>query len=123
MKKEAGFVWSAIPYEIFEKYGKPEGVREMAADMFFRGISRSEFGVAMLENEKGVIDISFRSKKDKDVSKLAYSLGGSGHKNAAGATLFGNFNEIVKKVLKPLKIFNRTCAFCHFDRASRQSSR
>src|SRR3990167_3144142 len=28
MKKEVDFVWTAVPYALFDKYGKPEGVRE-----------------------------------------------------------------------------------------------
>lgn len=102
MKKEGKFIWSAIPYETFEKYGKPEGVREMAADLFFRGIKGTDFGVAMLEYEKGQISLSFRSKKDADVSTYAKLFGGGGHKNAAGATVKGEFKESVNKILERL---------------------
>ncbi len=90
------------PYETFEKYGKPEGVREMAADLFFRGIKGTDFGVAILEYEKGQISLSFRSKKDADVSTYAKLFGGGGHKNAAGATVKGEFKESVNKILERL---------------------
>jgi phosphoesterase RecJ-like protein len=102
MKKEKNFIWSAVPFEIFDKYGQPEGVREMAADLFFRGIAGSDFGVAMLESKKGVINLSFRSKKNTDVTKYARLFDGGGHKNAAGATVKGKFETIVKNILRKI---------------------
>lgn len=102
MKKEKKFVWSAIDYETFKKYGFPEGVREMAADHFFRGIKEVDFGVAILESKKGILSMSFRSKKDTDVTKFAKLFGGGGHRNAAGATVKGGFEESVKKIIKEI---------------------
>lgn len=102
MKKEGDFVWSAVDYETFSKYGKPEGVREMAADLFFRGITGTDFGVAMVEYEKGEISLSFRSKKDKDVSVYAKVFGGGGHKNAAGATVKGDFTKSIEDILRKI---------------------
>lgn len=105
MKKEANFIWSAVPYEKFEKYGKPEGVREMAADLFFRGIKGTNFGVAILEYEKGEMSLSFRSKKNTDVSVIAKLFGGGGHKNASGATVKGDFENSVKNIVGTISRF------------------
>lgn len=103
MKIEEGFVWSTVPYEAFEKYGRPRGVRETAADSYFRSIKDIDFGVALLEEEKGKISMSFRSKSvypdgGRDVSKIAEKFGGGGHKNAAGATVHGKIDQIVKQI-------------------------
>ena len=103
MKSEKRFVWSAIPYKTFEKYGKPKGVREAAADSYFRSIKDIDFGVALLEFEPGVINMSFRSKKNFDVSKLAQSFGGGGHKNAAGATVRGEFSKTLISIIDKVK--------------------
>ncbi|HUI29991.1 MAG TPA: bifunctional oligoribonuclease/PAP phosphatase NrnA [Candidatus Acidoferrales bacterium] len=47
------------------------------------------------------IKISFRSKGDVSVNELAKLYGGGGHKNAAGARLFGaHLDEIIPRVLK-----------------------
>ena len=100
MKKERKFVWSAISCELFEKHGRPKGVRETAADSFFRSIKDVDFGVALLEEEKGKINMSFRSKQKFDVSKIAQQFGGGGHKNAAGATIYGNIDQVIKKIKK-----------------------
>ena len=98
MKQGAGFVWSAVDYITFEKYGKPRGVRETVADSFFRSIKNIKFGVALIEEEKGKFAVSFRSKKNTDVSVIAKKLGGGGHKNAAGATIYGSIDQIIKKI-------------------------
>lgn len=92
------FVWAALPYLVYESHGKPRGAREEAADTFFRSIKDIEFGVAMLEQRPGELSVSFRSK-EKDISVIAEKLGGGGHKNAAGATLHGKFEDCVKKVI------------------------
>ncbi|MEK7597352.1 MAG: bifunctional oligoribonuclease/PAP phosphatase NrnA [Patescibacteria group bacterium] len=100
MKQGAGFVWSAVDYITFEKYGKPRGVRETVADSFFRSIKNIKFGVALIEEEKGKFAVSFRSKKNTDVSVIAKKLGGGGHKNAAGATIYGRIDQVIEKIKK-----------------------
>lgn len=97
-EKRGRFVWAAVAYNIFESYKKPKGAREAAADVFFRSVKESDLGIAMLEEEEGQLAVSFRSKKI-DVTVLAEKLGGGGHINAAGATLFGKFDEMVRKVV------------------------
>lgn len=98
-KRGINFVWSAIPYPIYARFHKPPGIREAAADMFFRSIKGTDLGIAMLETKKGELSVSFRSKDKVDASLLAKKLGGGGHKNAAGCTVNGEFNKAVKKVL------------------------
>ncbi len=102
MKKERKFIWSAISCELFEKHGRPKGVRETAADSFFRSIKDVDFGVALLEEEKGKINMSFRSKQKFDVSKIAQQFGGGGHKNAAGATIYGNIDQVINRIKKAI---------------------
>ena len=102
--KMGKFVWSAVSHEEYSALGKPVGGQSTIADMFFNSVSGADFGIALLEIEKGEVNISFRSKWDTDVSVLARTLGGGGHKNAAGATLFGDFNNIIKKVLNKAKV-------------------
>lgn len=102
MKKEERFVWSAVSSKLFERHGRPKGVRETAADSFFRSIKDVDFGVAFLEEEKGKFSMSFRSKKNFDVSIIAKQFGGGGHKNAAGATVHGNIDQIINKIIQTI---------------------
>ncbi|MBN1526807.1 MAG: bifunctional oligoribonuclease/PAP phosphatase NrnA [Candidatus Omnitrophica bacterium] len=51
-----------------------------------------------LKNQ-GMINISFRSKGDVDVNKIASAFGGGGHAKAAGCCVKGNLAEVKRKVL------------------------
>lgn len=53
----------------------------------------------MKEQESGKIELSIRSKPGFDVSTVAFSLGGGGHKQAAGATLEGTLDEVEVRVI------------------------
>lgn len=97
------FVWSAVSYEQYRQFGKMKGAREAAADMFFRSIRGVDFGMAIVEAAPGKLEISFRSKPGVDVSLIGRSFGGGGHRQAAGATIEGNFYTVVKKVVNMIK--------------------
>ena len=55
------------------------------------------------EKEPGVYRTSLRSKGDINVARIAESLGGGGHRNAAGCTLRGSWEEAEEKIIKLLK--------------------
>lgn len=94
------FVYSIMDNETFIKYGSHRGAREMVANLFARSIKGFDFGIMAVEYEKGKFAVSFRSKKNTDVSVIAKKLGGGGHKNAAGATLHGNIDQVIDKIKK-----------------------
>jgi phosphoesterase RecJ-like protein len=101
MDKEHSFVWAAIPYDVFEEYGKPLSGKETAASLFSQVVNDTDFGFIAVEERKGTLSISFRSRTGFDVSVLAEKLGGGGHKAASGAKIEGlGFDEAVKKLLK-----------------------
>jgi len=71
---------------------------------FARSIEGVE--IAILFRETGTenrIKVSFRSKANVDVNKLASFFKGGGHKTASGATVFGKMEEVEKSVLKKAK--------------------
>ncbi len=127
MKNNNSYVWSGIPYEEFISFGQAQGpaptvgvrrfrsarvdpnkinkfsgIRETVADNFFRSVTGTKFGVALLESKKGEVSVSFRSNAPFDVSPYARALGGGGHAQAAGCTLYGEYEKIVKQVLDVL---------------------
>jgi bifunctional oligoribonuclease and PAP phosphatase NrnA len=56
--------------------------------------------VAMLkESEPGVYRTSLRSKGEVNVAKVAEKFGGGGHRNAAGCTLRGTWEEAEEKLI------------------------
>lgn len=59
-----------------------------------------DIGIGYFERGDGVMQFSLRSRTDVDVSAIASSLGGGGHKNAAGFQLpLGKGRALVDKIL------------------------
>jgi phosphoesterase RecJ-like protein len=54
------------------------------------------------ESSPGVFRASLRSKGDVNVVKIAEKFNGGGHKNAAGCTLQGNWDEVEGKLVNML---------------------
>ncbi len=99
-------VWAAIPYEKYLKLGKPEG--SGFAGAFFQGIKGTKIGIFMVETEKGKLEVSFRARDKVDVSKISTSLGGGGHKKAAGVSIYGmTFSDAVEHVLTTARKYVR----------------
>ena len=95
------FIYSAVDNKTFEKLGADKFARNYAASNLLPMVTESEFGIVMVETQPEKLEVSFRARNGKvDVSSIASSLGGGGHKLAAGATIEGlPFEEAVKKVL------------------------
>ncbi|MGH9342001.1 MAG: DHH family phosphoesterase [Acidobacteriota bacterium] len=55
------------------------------------------------EQPDGTYRISLRSKNEHDVGSVAENFGGGGHKNAAGLTVTGNFEEVRDRVVAELQ--------------------
>lgn len=99
--REYNFIWVAISNEIYKKFGAVKNYNEDTATTFFQSIAGSDFGIVMVEEEKGTLNISLRSRTGLDVSRIAVDLGGGGHRYASGGGLKGfTFDEAVKKVLE-----------------------
>jgi bifunctional oligoribonuclease and PAP phosphatase NrnA len=66
---------------------------------FCMSIENVKIGILFFELKDG-IKVSFRSKGEINVSKLAAEYGGGGHSNASGARLFhANLDEYIGKIL------------------------
>lgn len=101
MMIEDGFIWSAIPLSTYKDFGEYAYAKEDVANLFFPIVKGTEFGIVMVETSEDILSVSFRSRNDFDVSKIAEEIGGGGHKAAAGARIEGlPFQEAVNKVLK-----------------------
>lgn len=100
---EHRFVWAAVPYALFEEYGKHDEAKEIAANLFIQSVHGADFGFIAFEKKPDRLSVSFRSKGDVNVAELAKKLGGGGHKNAAGLTIEGEFEETVEKTITEAK--------------------
>lgn len=99
------FTWTSVPYEVYEKYKRPNEAQSEVAGSFIRGIKNTKFGMVIVERKKGFLDISFRSRiKGFDVSELAKEFGGGGHLMASGASFkIDDYNLAVRMVIKKAK--------------------
>ena len=98
--KDYKFVWSAVPYSVYEKLGKPVMAKESSASLFSQVVEDTDFGFVAVEQEKNKLAISFRSRTGFDTSKIATYLGGGGHVYASGAKIEGlPFEKAVEKLL------------------------
>jgi phosphoesterase RecJ-like protein len=94
-----GYIYSILDNKTFIKFGGERGAREIVANLFGRSVKGFDFGIMAVEYEKDKFAVSFRSKST-DVSIIAEKFGGGGHKNAAGATIFGTIDQVIDKIKK-----------------------
>jgi len=90
--------WLVITQEMLHATGTTMQDTEGLAD-FPRTITGVEISLLFLELEDDQVKISFRSKGNIVINRLAQALNGGGHAFAAGATVKGPLNRAVKDVL------------------------
>ncbi len=66
---------------------------------FVRSVKDVEVAVLFRQTKSAKFKISMRSKGRIDLSELAKSFGGGGHRNAAGGVLDGSIEEIKQRVI------------------------
>ncbi len=97
MAGEGKVAWMTVTREMMEETGTgPEDTEEFVN--FPKSIRGVEVALLFRETERGV-KVSFRSKGRVDVAAIASSLGGGGHKAAAGCDLDFTLEEAVEKVI------------------------
>lgn len=70
---------------------------------YTRSIKGVEVGLLFMEQPRGGIKISFRSRNQINVAKIAEKFGGGGHKLASGATLNASLQEAKNLVLDAVR--------------------
>ena len=99
--KKYHFAWASIPYEKYTELGNLMQGKESSASNFSQIVKGTDFGIVMVEQEKGKLSLSLRSRTGFDTSKIALELGGGGHVYASGAKVEGlPYKEAVRKVLE-----------------------
>ena len=103
--EEGRFAYIKIPLNYYAKFD----VDKEALEGFIEQIRRiSGVRVAMLikeDNKNGVpmVKISMRSHGSDDVRVILQTLGGGGHKNAAGANVSGSMDAAIEQILPLVK--------------------
>jgi phosphoesterase RecJ-like protein len=101
------FVYSMVMYEELSKNNIFKSEASGSSDML-KDIRGYDFCFTIIEKEKGIFTVSFRSQKGVDVSVFAEALGnGGGHKAAAGVVIRGeSAKEVEEGILCMLKKTN-----------------
>ncbi len=66
---------------------------------YTRSVQGVQVGLFFMEQPRGGVKVSFRSREAVDVARLAEGFGGGGHKRAAGATLEASLDDARARVL------------------------
>ena len=69
------------------------------------GITGTEVGVSICQQDQNVYKVSFRGKENVDVSKIARDFGGGGHKPAAGCIVSGLFEDVIEKIVRQISFY------------------
>ena len=95
--------YTSVRWADFEELGASASDTE---DLVNQGltISGTKAAFIAIEQPNRQVKVSFRSRTDVNVAKVAEQFGGGGHKLAAGATLPGPLDEAVTKALEAMRI-------------------
>ncbi|MEA3408212.1 MAG: bifunctional oligoribonuclease/PAP phosphatase NrnA [Chloroflexota bacterium] len=100
-------VWCAIPREILQRV-EPQARSSRGLINFMSSMDGVKVAIVFREFEEGMIDVSFRSVPDIDISVIATRFGGGGHPQAAGCLLRGTLEEITEHIVSAARaITNR----------------
>lgn len=96
-------VVSCLTKEDMNRYGvRPSDLEGIASQLrMTKGI---ELAVFVYELEDGECKVSMRSNDKVDVSIIAQTFGGGGHKKAAGLTMKGRMEEIVARLAEKIEL-------------------
>ena len=90
--------WVVVTDELFRQTGTTAEDTDNFVN-FVRSAKGVEVAILFRQTGNAQYKISMRSKGRVDLSGLAQSFGGGGHKNAAGSVLDGTIEEVKKRVL------------------------
>ena len=106
--EEGEIIWTYVTKDAMDKLNATNEDTEDIVDYVKR--TKGAKVAVFFREEKNETKVSLRSNLDFDVSKIAVSMGGGGHKRASGINiklpLKEACDEILKKVKEELKVYN-----------------
>jgi phosphoesterase RecJ-like protein len=96
--KETGLVFSFIDHRLLSQ--SIDSFQELQIAGLLGNIPEAKISLSLIEKTPGIIDVSLRSQKDRNinVAKIAQRFGGGGHKLAAGFKSESTKEEIIKRI-------------------------
>lgn len=94
--------YTSVPWSDFEELGALSSDTE---DLVNEGlkIAGTKAAFIAIEQQNRQVKVSFRSRTEVDVAKVAEQFGGGGHKQAAGATLPGPLAQAIQQALAAMR--------------------
>jgi phosphoesterase RecJ-like protein len=92
-----GLVWSYATLDDLDRHGQQRHVLEGLIDAV-RVAEEADVACVVKQVSAAEWTVSLRSKGGVDVSRVAVSLGGGGHRLAAGFTAFGSLTEVIDAI-------------------------
>ncbi|TEU00328.1 MAG: bifunctional oligoribonuclease/PAP phosphatase NrnA [Anaerolineales bacterium] len=98
LERENGILWTSLTIEDRKVVGY-SGSDDADLVNLLATIEGNQVVLIFIEQIGGKVKVSWRSRPGVDVAEIAFSFGGGGHEQAAGATIEGNMQEIKERVL------------------------
>lgn len=101
-KLDGVILWAEVPHSLVRELGvNGNGTGGIVNQLL--SVDAAKIAVLFTEKDNGKIDVGMRSRGGYDVSTVARSLGGGGHKQASGALIDGPMDVARERVLSELK--------------------
>ncbi len=104
LERENGILWTSLTIEDRNAVGYP-GSDDADLVNLLATIKGNQVVLIFVEQKGGKVKVSWRSRQGVDVAAIAFSFGGGGHEQAAGATIEGEMQEIQERVLTATRGF------------------
>jgi phosphoesterase RecJ-like protein len=96
--EDGRIAWVVVTNELYHQTGATSEDTENFIN-FVRSVKGVEVAILFRQTAEAQYKISMRSKGRVDLSGLARSLGGGGHKNAVGSVLDGTYEDVRTRVI------------------------
>lgn len=98
LERKNGILWTSLTNEDRKVVGYP-GSDDADLVNLLATIEGIQVVLVFIEQKGGKVKVSWRSRPGVNVAEIAFSFGGGGHEQAAGATIEGEMQEIQERVL------------------------
>ena len=103
LNREEKLVWTSLTLDNRKEADYP-GNDDADLINILSSIEDIPVSLIFIEQNNGQVKVSWRAKNGYDVSQIAVKFGGGGHPAAAGASIDGNLDEIMKMVLEETRL-------------------
>ncbi len=102
LKREDRLIWTTLSLTERKEAQYP-GTDDADLNNILSNVNDCDISILFIEQKHKKVKVSWRAQNGYDVSRLAFSFGGGGHKAAAGVEIQGEMDEVLEKVLVETK--------------------